>query len=383
MLTEQPREATANRFLTHLRQSTHQYFADLGQVPVNIQLVNEQVRQASILYRFKVSAGTAGCSVLIKVPLTRGTTVRASAATPAGDDRPRLGSITDADSKCWLEYRALSTIQAYFNNLNDPRFGTIRVLDFLPDDRAIIMEESCDPSLNQLVMKASRVYPSLWKMDLCEPFYNTGAWLRAYHALSKPDDVTIRHSRRADFINTINAFTNYLGSAYEDNTFFDKVASLTTTAALEILPQTLPLGLGHGDFAMRNVLVGPNHRITVLDTLARWQKPIYEDIAYFLTAFKFNRLQVFSQGVALNPAYLIRHEQAFLAGYFDLEPVPYSTIRLYEIQALLDKWASIHTLLNQQLTLKRSISGKARLILMNRYFHHGIYCLLSLAREAL
>ena len=51
---------------------------------------------------------------------------------------------------------------------------------------------------------------------------------------------------------------------------------------------------------MRNILIGPNARVTVLDTFAKWRTPIYEDIGYFLNDLKMSYPQVVSQGLAFS-----------------------------------------------------------------------------------
>jgi hypothetical protein len=81
--------------------------------------------------------------------------------------------------------------------------------------------------------------------------------------------------------------------------------------------------------------------VTVLDTFAKWQTPIYEDIGYFLTGMKMTYPQVFSQGLIFSQKQLKNYEQTFLKGYFEQKTIPYPAIRLYEMLALLDKWSSV------------------------------------------
>jgi hypothetical protein len=279
--------------------------------------------------------------VLVKVPLQRdqeGAEPGSPGRTPG--ERPTLVPKTESAVKFQLEYTALAAIQDYFEDIGDPRFGAIRILDFLPDQRAIVMEELRDPSLRQLFIRASRLRFPFTSIDLDAPLRNAGAWLCAYHALPKQDYVEARHARRADFIELVSLFTDFLGKTVGDEMFFRDIASTTVAGALEALPEALPIGLGHGDYAPRNVLVGPNNRVTVLDTLARWQAPIYEDIAYFLLGLKTNRLQVYTQGLAFSPDRIMQYARAFLAGYFGQEPIPYRAIKLYEILLLLNRWSS-------------------------------------------
>jgi hypothetical protein len=168
-------------------------------------------------------------------------------------------------------------------------------------------------------------------------------WLRVYHTMPKTEQVQVRHDRREDFVEGILKLTGFLTERLGDKSFFDRLASTLTHHVHAILPERLPLGLGHGDYALRNILVSPTGRVTVLDTFAKWRTPIYEDIGYFLTGLKMTSEQVASHGLVFGPDQLQEYEHAFLKGYFEQKPIPYPAIRLFEMLALLDKWASVMT----------------------------------------
>jgi aminoglycoside phosphotransferase (APT) family kinase protein len=365
------REISATALALHLHEHAPRYFADFAQAEVHIKLVSEERRRQSTLYRFELSTEGARRSVLVKVPLSASITrdEHASGDSPLRK-RPRLTSGQAHERNFRLEYEALSAIHNYFSSLNDPRFGTIRVLDCLPDHGAIVMEEVKDPSLRQFFMKASRLRFSPASIELDTMFRNAGAWLRAYDALKK-EDAEIHHDKRADFIESIIAFTDFLASILSDEKSFKHIASKTVANALDELPESLPLGLRHGDFAMRNILIGPNNRVTVLDTMAAWLSPIYHDIAYFLTDIKTNQAQVLSQGLAFSPDDLVRYEQEFLVGYFRQEPIPLRAIQLYEIQAILNKWSSIVSSMDRGIG-RYPVTRTVRLALTNRFFHKSL-----------
>jgi hypothetical protein len=364
----------ATTFDLHLREQAPRYFADFSSAGLNVQLVDKWVRPASIFYRFDVESGSRHRFVLVKVPL-----LREQQGDREGDreepscERPLLVPMTDPAVKFEFEHAALTAIQDYFEAINDPRFGTIRILDVLPEHRAIVMEEVSDPSLRRQFVKASRLRPSFTPVDLNAAFQNAGAWLRAYHALPRRDQATCRHTRRVDFLATVKEFAEFLAEALDDEVFFQDIVLVTTKNALKTLPETLPLGLGHGDCAMRNILVGPNNRVTIIDTLAKWRTSIYEDIAYFLTELKTNRLQVLTLGLAFGSECLDRYEREFLVGYFGRESIPYNAVRLYEVLLLLSKW-SFHVPLTGQRAVGKyaGATGTLRLALMNRFFRKSL-----------
>ena len=325
-------------FKNHIRENAAQYFADFESAQIDVQFKEKQERTASIIYQFTVGDKEQSHAILVKVPY-----YRELPASERGDSyyKPRLFPMTAPRDMHRLEYIALRTIYEYFSSLDEEYLGTIRVLDYMPEYHAILVEASRDPNLRQLFVETSRLRFPFTSHELNLAFQNTGRWLRFYHKMSKEDNVQTRHAYRHEYLEAVAKLTDYLATATGDNSFFQIIASTLEDGAHKILPELLPLGLGHGDFAMRNILVGPNARITVIDTFAKWRTPIYEDIGYFLNGFKMSGPQVISHGLAFSSRQLLTYEQAFLEGYFEQSTIPYPEIRLYEILALLDKWSSV------------------------------------------
>jgi hypothetical protein len=326
-------------FMDHIRENASQYFTGFDSREIEVKFKERQERPASILYQFSVGNKVKNHGILVKVPLNRDRWM--SESTEPSYYKPSLYPKTGTSDVHKLGYTALRSISEYFSSLGKQDLGTVRVLDYLPDHQAIITEACGDPSLRQLFLKTSRFRGGIPYRELVPPIRNVGRWLRLYHEMSKEEDVQIRHAHRHDYIEAVNKLTDYLGAASNDQPFFQKVAETLERSATKILPESLPLGLGHGDFAMRNILVGKGARITVIDTFAKWRTPIYEDIGYFLSALKMTAPQVISQGLVFSPKQFATYEQAFLEGYFETEPIPYSAIQLFEILSLLDKWSSV------------------------------------------
>jgi hypothetical protein len=288
--------------------------------------------------------------------------------------RPCRFPPTDLERKFELEHAALSAIHDHFESLHDPRFGTIRILDSLPNLRAIVMEEVGNPSFRQLFAKDNRLQLLFTSARSDLAFSNAGAWLRAYHSL--PNQAEARHTRRAEFIELISKFSDYLRSRLDGEPFFQNVASVTTAVALDVLPESLAVGLSHGDYAMRNILVGPRGRVTVLDALARWRTAIFDDIGYFLTNLKMIGPQVISQGLAFEPKLIAHYEHKFLVGYFDHDPVPFRVIRLYEILGLLDRWSASVARFDQHITQRHAAVKRLQQALEDRFFKRRLTDLL-------
>ncbi|MEJ2264416.1 MAG: aminoglycoside phosphotransferase family protein [Anaerolineales bacterium] len=367
------------KYAQFLIQYLETHSAAYGIVPsaeINVVLVSEEIRPASCFYRFELSTEDVKYPVLAKIPLLRDENVTIHGNKPSSR-RPSLVPKTEEKVKYKLEYSALSAIRDFFIEIDDARFGAIPILDFIPEYHAIIMKEVRQPNLKKLFARKSRLHFPFAPIELDTVFRNAGAWLRLFHQLPKKDDVQVRHARREDFIETIDHFKDFLVHELQDEPFFQAIVPATILNAHKRLPELLPMGLGHGDYAMRNILVGPHARVTVLDTLARWRAPIYEDIAYFLVNLRTTWPQVLTQGMAFSKDDLDRYEHEFLSGYFEQEGIPYLSIRLFEIQALLDKWSALVVLLKGGHKRFSSIFNYVRFISMNSYFRAVVRSLLQ------
>lgn len=323
-------------FLSHIRKHASQYYRGLVSGQICVDLVDRQERRTAFLYRFKVNDNTQTRFVFVKVPF------RLAPDSPSRSvyEKPLLYPKADPHDMHRLHYSAMRAIYEYFKGLNQKKLGAIRVLDYLPEYQAIFTEESKDPKLRQLFLRKNRLYSPFPDNELTPAFQHVGTWLSVYHEMPKKEDVTVRDSHREDYVAAIIKLRDFLAKAVGYETFLKEASSVLINKAQEILPESLPLGLGHGDFALRNILIGPDARVTVLDTFAKWRAPIYDDIGYFLNDLKTSFPQVISHGLAFSSKRLTTYEQVFLKGYFGQKPIPYSAIRLYEALALLDKWSS-------------------------------------------
>lgn len=364
-------------FAKHLREHADQYFPELGGIPASTRLVREEIRPVSALYEFVVRAADREVSIIVKVPLLTDRSIAKRGGADWSTERPQLVPISDRSTSHVLEHAALSAIDEHFQLLGDPRFGTIRVLALLPERGALIMERVHEPNLRMLLMRPTRWHSRRSDDALNTAFHNAGAWLRRYHSIYKQDYVTPRHTQRTDFIGFVGELTEYLGRELEEVNLFQEIAGTIEARAKETLPQSLPLGLSHGDYALRNILVGRSGRVTVCDTRARWQTAIYEDLGYFLVSLKGSWPQVYSQGLAFHPRILAQYERTFLAGYFGKADVPRGAVRLYEIMAMLDKQAWVTSLRAGAATVKSRLMYSTKLALMSRFFRNGIRTALS------
>lgn len=343
----------------HIREHARDYFPELDAPTLSVTLTGVDERTTSVLLRFSVGDSLRTYPVLVKIR-------RRSGERPAKrvSTRP-MQRIADPEQAYWMEYAAMKSIYEYFSALDDPRFGAIRVLDALPEMRAIVMIESHEPDLRPFFARRNRLGYLFHTDKLYDVFRNAGGWLRAFHAMPLDDYVERRDTTRDDYQRNIDALIAHLIQRVGD-------LPVLRAAQRDLDPSTLqgdlPLARGHGDYSLRNILVGENNRVTIIDTLARWEIPIYEDIGYFLVRLHTNRVQVYSQGLAYSSRWIARCEQEFLSGYFATERVPAQAIRLYRIQALLNQWASVIEQCSGRASRKAYVMNTIRCSFSNQLF---------------
>ena len=315
----------------HLRENAGGYWPGLAKVGA-ITVTRVQERSSARLYWYRIDLSSGPRYVVIKVPGNP-----ADVMTHSDHRRPRLAPPPDLKTKYAREHQALELLNGHFTALADPRFNAVPILDAVADLRAIVMEELAGIGMNRLFMQLARLHPRRRTALLRRAVENTGAWLREYHQLDLAG-ATTRHSQRADVVDLLAQYCDHLATAVGDTDLLS-LFQLLRRAAERKLPAELPLALNHGDFAMRNVLVSPEGRVSVFDTLALWRAPMYEDIAKFLLALRFVRPQVYSHGLAFGERQLLDAEHWLLAGYFRDAPIPMASIRIYRLMLLLDKWS--------------------------------------------
>ena len=238
------------------------------------------------------------------------------------------------------EYSALRHLETVFPG-DDPRFGAVRALAHLPGQHAIIMGLAPGVPMRGLVVRWSRLRPGRRRGGLApEPVFRTvGAWLRAFHNATPTTDHPVRQGTAEEVVAHFEALEDFLGRRLGRG--FGRLAGAGSALAAELLPPgDLPLAVGHGDFATRNVMVDPVGRIVVLDPLARWAVPAQEDLCRFLVGVQLNGLQVHTHGAGYREETLARWQREVVIGYYG-DAAPLGALHCYQLLLLLDKWSAL------------------------------------------
>ncbi len=276
-------------------------------------------------------------------------------------DRPRLTPLIEPEQEIRLELDALSQIHQFFGELQSPLLKSVPVLDFLTAHSALVMEHVDAPTLAELLRRKG-------KQQLECVFANVGLWLRTFHGIS------IKHSTDLGECNNdirahLKRYTEFLGRHLNQRDWFRDVCVRLVEESRQLVETELPLRTCHGDFAPQNIFVGDNAEISTIDTLAFWQKPIFEDIAHFL--YVVNQC-----GTGRSRQTLESYRQHFLHGYFADESVPGLPIDLFAALIIFDKWSSaVWSHLNS--TGIRRQAKRARMLVRNRGYRANLIDVLT------
>jgi hypothetical protein len=241
------------------------------------------------------------------------------------------------------EFEGLRLITAAVGT-SDPAFCAVRPLDHLRAESTLLMDYVSAPTLRSVLMAQNRLQPRAWAQRRTnvggQPWPRVGAWLRRFHDSAAPAARPARQSTRQEVVEQFSAYDDFLSARLGPRALSHAPAA-GAALARQVLPAQLPLAVGHGDFAPRNMFLDPQGRLIVFDPMPRWRVPRYEDLSRFFVGLRLLGLQVHTRGAAFSQRTLEEYENAILAGYYDGEEPPLAEIRCYQLLILLDKWSAL------------------------------------------
>ena len=294
-------------------------------------------RRRSRLYA--VSLGDAAAPPLLVAKVRNENT--AVAGGPGRARRPVLAAVSVGEAELTeCEFAALRQLESVFAG-DDPRFGAVRALAHLPAHHSIVMGLAPGVPLRDLLTRWSRLRPGHRREDPAPDavFRAAGAWLRRFHDATPTTGHPVRQGTRQEVVAHFEALEEFLGRRLGRR--FEPLAGAGSDLARQLLPSgELPLAVGHGDFAPRNVMVDRAGRIVVLDPLGRWAVPEQEDLCRFLVGVQLNGLQVHTRGAAYAENTLARWQSEVINGYYG-PGAPWGAVRCYQLLLTLDKWSAL------------------------------------------
>ena len=312
-----------------------QWFPGVGaRPPVRLRRLVERPR--AVLYAVHVGED-ARPQILAKV--RRGW----SDAVQEAGARPRMTPhLLPASEQTALEFAGLTAIQAMFAS-GDPAFGAVRPLDHLAADDTILMDYVAAPTLRDVQGRAGRFSPHVGRgshRNREDAWHGAGAWLRIYQQQMSGDGLPARQATRDEVADRFEAFGAFLTGRIGARAV-GAAALRGARLAADVLPPRLPLAVGHGDYAPRNVFLLQDGRLAVFDPLPRWRVPRFEDLCRFLVASRLQAVLVHTHGAAYGVTDLDRRERAVIEGFCGDEPDRRTELRCHQLLITLDRWSAL------------------------------------------
>ena len=317
-------------------ERAEEWFGAAGGPTTAVRVRQVDSRPRALLLVVHLGEGSRVPRIMVKV--------RREPSTASPTQAPRrpvlAGDVPSVSELSALEYEGLQSIHTIFGDA-DPSFGSVRPLDHLAEENAILMEYVDAATLRRRLLGQTRVSslrPGRGK-DAGDPWRRAGAWLRTFQQATPHGARPARQATREEVLERFDAYDSYLSGRLQ--TGFGDLGRRGSELAAHVLPDHLTLAVAHGDFAPRNVFVGQDDRVTVFDPMPRWIVPAHEDLGRLLVSVRLLGLQVHSHGRAFSKATLERVEREVIHGYADERPAQVAELRCYELLVLLDKWSAL------------------------------------------
>jgi hypothetical protein len=311
-------------FAERIAPHTHEWFPDRPHSRVDVRVLADRPKCALLTVHLD------GGDVPVAIAKLR----RDSDGGPGGGARPRLRQkAATAEELTLLEWDGLVTVERACGE--EQGLGAVRPLLLLREEAGLVMSYVDAPTLRRVLLDLSRLRRGRDRLDQAiAGCALAGRWLRTFQERSGESDRPVRQGTREEVVDRLGAYGAFLGSRA-----WRRAAAAAAELVTETLPRELPLAVGHGDFAPRNMLLGRG-LLTVIDPLPRWQVPVYDDLCRFLVGIRLIGEQVHTHGLAFGSDTLDALEEAAVAAYLG-PAADRAPLRAYELLILMDKWTAM------------------------------------------
>jgi hypothetical protein len=313
-------EALTQRIAPH----THEWFPDRPHTGLEVRVLAD--RPKCVLLTVHLDG--------VDVPAALAKLRRDSSGGTGGGTRPRLRSeAATAEELTLLEWSGLETIERTCGDTAG--LGVVRPLLLIPDEAGLVMSFVEAPTLRSVLLDLSRLRRSRGRLDdVVAGCALAGSWLRTFQGRSGESDRPVRQGSREEVIHQLRAYGEFL-----DSRPWRRVATAGAARVTQLLPHALPVTVGHGDFAPRNMLLRDG-LLTVIDPLPRWQVPVYDDLCRFLVGTRLIGEQVHTHGLAFGSGTLDALEDAAVTAYLG-PTADRAPLHAYQLMILMDKWTAM------------------------------------------
>jgi hypothetical protein len=303
---------------------THEWFPERPHSGIDVRLLAD--RRKGVLLTVHLD-GAEVPAALVKIR-------RESGAWPVAGTRPRLRQeAATAEELTLLEWDGLVAIQHACDETAG--LGVVRPLLLMGDELAIVTTFVDAPTLRKVVLDLSRLRGGRGsRAGAVAGCALAGLWLRTFQEHAGPSDRPVRQGTREEVVDRLRAYGEFLGSPA-----WRRLAGAGAELVTGLLPDELPVAVGHGDFAPRNMLLRDG-LLSVIDPLPRWQVPVYDDLCRLLVGIRLIGEQVHTHGMAFGSDILDALEEAAVAAYLG-SSTDRGPLRAYQLMILMDKWSAL------------------------------------------
>jgi hypothetical protein len=306
-----------------IERYTHDWFPDQPHSRVEVRVLAD--RPTCVLLTVHLDGAD--------VPAALAKLRRDSGVVADAGSRPRLREeAASAEERTLVEWAGLQAIHRACGD--SAGLGVVRPLLLMREEAALVMSFVDAPTLRSTLLDLSRLRLATGRLDEAVLGCRlAGRWLREFQHHQGDLDLPVRQGTREEVAGKIIALGDFFGSAA-----WRELAAAGAEVATGTLPRRLPVAVGHGDFAPRNMLLGGGV-LTVIDPLPRWRVPVYDDLSRFLVGTRMLGEQVHTQGLAFGSETLDALEEAAVAAY--LGTAERAPLRAYQLLILMDKWSAM------------------------------------------
>ncbi|MEX2418753.1 MAG: phosphotransferase [Acidimicrobiia bacterium] len=220
---------------------------------------------------------------------------------PRWEEAPDLGAALNAGPQqdTEEEYRALESIAAAVAAAGDPGLTAVVPVAYVREVNAVVTERLRAVPLHERLRRTRAA-------DAAALFRRVGRWLRVFHATSDPQLIPFEAEE-----------FEQLADAGRRGALGDAIAAVAAAARVRS-GRPVSVGVLHGDFSLRNVLVTIDDRVAVIDP-NRYRGRIAGDASHLLTEVRLGRRQLITSGAFRARSRVEQWAAAIIDGYPEID----------------------------------------------------------------
>lgn len=249
------------------------------------------------------------------------------------------------------EFEILEKIEKIFQEIDDPRFCTIRALEYFEELSTVVMEKLDMQLLREHFTTLKMVSDKKWQEAFALHLNDSARWLRIYH-----ERIGGIKDGSSCWDEQFEIMRQYLHKISEYYPAF-KLHSLRLFIDRSQEKQrgsNLSYGMVHFNFDLANIFITKDNQLGSFDPHYR-PGPLYADIAKLLIDLQTRAVQMLTYGWFIRPALQDKFRQATLHGYFADQPYDLTSLNLFCFAAVLEKWLTDEETLAQSSGLKKIV----------------------------